>query len=249
MYLINALCFLLVLMIGGVALSILLRKHRGEENGREPNWVVFFFVTMLISWCLGVVLGDLNFWTYMQPYYDYTSLNDYFYVDPSRMRGQQVMDVARVYFVNGTSLDLRRSMGFKNLDTYCVAPITVNGQPLASYDFWAVGLNCCTGNMNDFTCGEYNNPAARGGLRLLRDDQRAFYRLAVQQAEAMYNLKAVHPLFFYWNEDPVKEMESFRDEGFRFYMIGMLVHFGWQCFAVGLAAAGFGKLGNYGTNY
>ena len=38
--------------------------------------------------------------------------------------------------------------------------------------------------------GEYNNPGAHSGLRLLDDEQRPFYRLAVEQAEAAYSLKA-----------------------------------------------------------
>merc|ERR1719428_1211955 len=119
-------------------------------------------------------------------------------------------------------LDMKKAMGFKNLDLYCVAPIVNGDNQLASYDFWAVGINCCSGVSSDFRCGEFNNPHARSGLRLLRDDQRSFFRLAVQQAEAAYNLKAIHPLFFYWTDDPTSDMQSMLEEGYRFFFIGTL---------------------------
>lgn len=239
---------LVVIVFGGIASWSTLRKLQPDQTC-EPKWYVFLFSTMLIAWILGVVLGDLNFWTNMQPYYNYVNLNEYHYVSPATMRGQQLMDVGRVHFSNTTVLDLRRSMGFRNLDVYCVAPISIRGAgtvlPLASYDFWAVGLGCCSGNAADFHCGEFDNPNAHSGLRLLRDDQRAFFRLAVQQAESAHSIKATHPLFFYWTEDPTTEMNSFRDEGYKYFLIGMLAHFGWQLLSVSLAVAGFSNLGQH----
>jgi len=233
--------FIVVAMCGGLAFGIMMKKVKHDFH--EPSWLIFLFVTMGIGWILGVIFGNINYTTNMQPFYDYANLNEYYHVDPSRMHGAQLMDAGRAFFVNGTSLDLRRSMGFKNLDTYCVAPLTVAGLPLASYDFWAVGLDCCSGNAADFHCGEYANPTANAGLRFLKDDQRAFFRLAVQQAEATYGIKATHPLFFYWTQDANGEMNAFRQEGYRYYCIGMVVHFGWQLLSVLLAVMGFAKLG------
>ena len=45
-------------------------------------------------------------------------------------------------------------MSYVHGNTYCVAPITVAGEGrLASYDFWAVGVNCCsTSDPNFIKC-------------------------------------------------------------------------------------------------
>lgn len=242
MYVLLGVSLLVCLAYGGMALGVVVKKLHHEWH--EPNWYIFLFATLLIGWVLGAVYGNVNYWYYMQSAYDYGNLNEYYYVNPARMRGAQMMDAGKVYFVNGTGLDLRRSMGFKNLDTYCVAPITLDGLPLASYDFWAVGLGCCSGNSADFHCGQYDNPNALSGLRFLQDKERAFFRLAVQQAEATYGLKSDHPLFFYWTDNAAGEQDGFAADGYKWYLIGMLVHFAWQSFCVALAAIGFNKM-NY----
>jgi len=250
------LCWLIVGFFASIALAlgggayVSIKSKMKQDESREPTWFVFLFVTMAIAVILGGVLGNMNFWSFMQRYYDYVNLNDYNSVNVAKTHGTQLMDGARVKFIPGTTLDLTKSMGFKNLNTYCVAPITVTNSDdvraeLGNYDFWAVGLDCCSGDMTDFHCGDYNNPNARAGLRLLADDERSFYRLAVQQAEALYHVKATHPLFFYWTEDPVKEMESWKEEGYKFFFLAMLVHFFWQLFCVVLGIVGFSRMGHY----
>merc|ERR1719240_914960 len=126
----------------------------------------------------------MNFTFNYQPYYDVMNLESYPNVDPSQMNGQQVMDAGQVGFVSGVTVDTSKSMGFYNLEWYCVAPIIKDKVRTPSHDFWAVGTNCCGGPSTaptKFKCGEYNNPSAQSGLRLMKDSQRPFFRLAVQQ--------------------------------------------------------------------
>jgi hypothetical protein len=242
-YMLAAFGLALVVLFGIKGFVALRARLDGDATGNaDPAWMLFIFLTGLMAWASAVVLGDYNFWHNMQPYYDVKNLNTYPSVDTSRMRGQQLMDAGRLQFVAGTHLDISKSMGFKNLDTYCVAPIATGDAPLTSYDFWAVGLNCCSGQAADFHCGEFNNPRASAGLRLMRDDQRAFFRLAVQQAESAFNIRSVHPLFFHWMQDPDAEMDAYQDDGYKYFLLGMFTHFAMQLFLVVLALMAFSKV-------
>jgi hypothetical protein len=218
------------------------KKQKGLDA--DPSWYGFLFLSMMVAWVLAMVLGDMNYTNTMRQYYDIYSMNSYNYVDVETERGAGLMDAGRVVFKEGTVLDLKRSIGFKNLDTYCVAPITAGPlKPLASYDYWAVGINCCSSTTSDFRCGESGNPFARGGLRLMKDEQRPFLRLAVQQAQSTYQIEATHPLFFHWMQDPDTEFNDLRDEGFKFFALGMFAHFAFNLVCVGLAISVFSKIG------
>jgi len=209
---------------------------RKRDQGRDPTWYIFIFATGLLGWTTGYLFGNANFFRNMQPYFDILNLNTYNHINPLHTRGQQLMDAGKIFFVPDTQLDLRHSMTFKNMDSYCVAPLAVvdgNGtlKEPASYDFWAVGLNCCS-EWTGFRCGEFKNPRARAGLRLMRDDLRPFFRLAVQQAEAAYNIKAIHPVLLHWMQDPGAEVSAYQDEGYRYFNLGLISFFGVQFFVV-----------------
>jgi len=216
-----------------------------KVRDRDPSWYSFSTLALFIAPCLAMVFGDMNFWYNMQPYYDVELLNTYPSVNPATDKGAQMMDAGRVYFADGTALDQRKAMAFKNVDLYCVAPIVNGNEQLATYDFWAIGVNCCSAVSSDFRCGEFNNPHARAGLRLMRPDSRPFFRLAVQQAEAAYNIKAAHPVFFYWMQDPVAEMNVYRKDGFKYFMMGTFTFFAFNLFCVICAVIGFSKIGRY----
>jgi len=220
--------------------------YKAKQRDADPVWFNFAALAIFVASILAGIFGDLNYWYNMHTFYDLENLNTYPSVSPAREKGQQLMDAGRVYFSDGAALDMKKAIAFKNDDLYCVAPITDGSKhQLASYDFWAVGINCCSGVSSDFRCGEFNNPHARSGLRLMRDDQRPFFRLAVQQAEAAYNIKSTHPLFFYWLQDPIAEMNSYRDDGFKYFLLGIFTHFGFNAFCVACAVVGFSKIGRY----
>jgi len=242
---------ILVLAIG-VCVGLNVTQMIQSSPTYQPTWFMFLFLTSLLAVGLGPVLGNQNFWQNMRPYYDMQNLNDYSSVDPTRMRGQQMMDAGRVQFIEGATVDLRKAYAFQNLDTYCVAPITVENPqlggatPLNSYDFWAVGINCCGGNSTssvDFKCGAYKSATARQGLRMMADDQRAFMRLAVQQAESAHMIKATHPLFFVWTEDAVSDMHIYLEKAFSSFACWMCGYLGAQLALVLVASYVLSKTG------
>lgn len=227
-----------VLFVFGVLFPMFLaaqgQKHKFQDpETYQPSWYIFLAVTCLVAFVCGIVAGHSNFDSYMKPYYDLTHMASYKDVNTNDDLGQQLMDAGQVQFAKGTALDLSRSMGFKNHDIYCVAPIVTKGnphQPL-SLDFWAVGKNCCSGSQGSgFACGQWG--AEKGGLRVVRDEERAFYRLAVQQAESAYQIKAIHPLFFHINDAAADHFEHGLREGYRNFTIGMFAYFGFQLILV-----------------
>lgn len=244
------LCYLIVgataLVVAGVGLLALSASGRWFANAEhEPTWLIFLFGSMAIAFVAGCLMGSENYSNNMERYFNMKNLNNYTDVYPTRMRGQQLMDAGIIEFTAGTYLDISKSMGFKNNDIYCVAPISKGDTPLATYDFWAVGTNCCAGNQANFHCANFNNPHANGGLRLMTNSDRAFYRLAVQQAEATYNIKAVHPLFFIWDVEPSTIIEGWREAGRSDFLVWMLAYLIFQTFAVAVATLGFAKMGQF----
>eukprot|EP00448_Togula_jolla_P001904 CAMPEP_0170612060 /NCGR_PEP_ID=MMETSP0224-20130122/23524_1 /TAXON_ID=285029 /ORGANISM="Togula jolla, Strain CCCM 725" /LENGTH=422 /DNA_ID=CAMNT_0010937543 /DNA_START=70 /DNA_END=1338 /DNA_ORIENTATION=- len=147
-------------------------------------------------------------------------------IDPVMATGTQLLDAGIVFFSQGSYIDVSKAMSFGSDPSYCVAPITRGNIPVDTYDFWAVGENCCghaalpksapqmpppADEAPTFKCGEYDNPYARAGLRAMGGASRPYYRLAVTQAEAAYNIKAHRPVFFFWMEDPINGGASSRE--------------------------------------
>jgi len=71
----------------------------------------------------------------------------------------------------------------------------------------------------------------------------AYFRLGVEQAEAAYNIRANHPIFFYWMQDPQTEISAYENACYTTWMVGVFVAFGIQLLFVVAATIGFAKFG------
>jgi hypothetical protein len=251
-----AYAMLAAIFVGGVVVPIVLmasgqKKKVSDPASYQPTWYIFLSITCLAAFVFGWMAGNQNYIGFMHPYYSLTHLAHYDNVDTNVAVGQQIMDGGRVTFKNTTALDLGHSMGFKNRDVYCVAPIVTKSSlagrainSLPTVDFWAVGINCCSGVQADFHCKGFADPAANGGLRLMdnQESARALYRLAVQQAEATYKLTATHPLFFEWVHNVDESTWEYAQEGYVAFISGICTYFLVQIFITIVAMLAFSKM-------
>lgn len=236
---------LVVIACGYSALHAVKRKRELGPYHYEPGWYLVLFLCSAVAWVLAVWQGRINFYYRMEPFFGLQSMHSYRHVNPSTIPGKRMMDAARVTFATGAHIDIGLSTGFVNDRTYCVAPIVGGDHDTAggTSDFWAVGIDCCCGQhglANNFTCGAYRSKGA-GGIRLMRDDQRPFYRLAVQQAHGAFGAASQHPLFFHYVEDPVIAVDAYSWEGYRHFLIWIYVVFIVQLVVVVAAAFLFAK--------
>jgi len=236
-YMITTVGFMLCVICGAFAVKAKLV----EDVLYKPSWLKCLCAMMSYAWILATVLGSLNYHTFITPHRLVQGLTTYAQVDPSGMRGGQLMDAGILSFVPGTWLDLHRAMSFRHRDFFCVAPITIGNKTLATYDFWAVGKNCCNDGASGFHCSGFNvrEPA---GVRLLDDASRDYYRMAVQQAEAAFKIKAVHPLFFTFGDAPDIQAQRLLAGSSRNVLLGIMGFFVFQGFAVAMVTLVFAKV-------
>lgn len=222
-----------VLASGALALQAARRK-RAAETQPGSLWYTVLFVTSVLAVVLGTSFGTRNYNMNLVGYYELQHLNSYAKVDPARTSGAQVQDAGRVEFTRGSQISTSRAMSFTSSEVYCVAPI-VGGSTPSSYDFWAVGMNCCSSKGGgDYRCGEHDNPNAHSGLRVMRESSLQYYRLAVQQAEATFQLHSQRPLFFSWTDDAAADENALWDDAVTFYRVGAV---GYACLQGLLIAA------------
>mmetsp|Transcript_62181 Transcript_62181/g.180304 ORF Transcript_62181/g.180304 Transcript_62181/m.180304 type:complete len:335 (-) Transcript_62181:63-1067(-) len=237
-------------------------KARGNMRAVVPARLFFVLAVCLwVAFALAALGGEVNYHRHMVSFYKFQDLASYTNIDPGMDKGQSYMDAGQVYFSEGSHVAVGQLAAFRSDSVYCAAPIVSDAlenqdgdeqveqdghfkvPKSETVDFWAVGVDCCDQESKTFTCGAVPNPKARAGIRLLRDDVRPFYVLAVQQwiarmcpldkntAEGRAEVaplicpQARHPLFFHWVQDPLDEVDNLYTKAMQMYRH----HLFWFC--------------------
>jgi len=215
-----------------------------EEQPAETNWISFLLWTTLLAVLLGIIFGNANYSSTMRPYGSLADMSVAREVDPREGPGSRYLSDSQILFKEGAFVGEELSLGFKDTTTYCVAPIVIRNQttgrsaPMGSYDFWAVGTDCCSPiPPAKFWCGSAaQDPRAFGGLRYMGD--RYFFDLAIQQAEAEYHYTTRQPILLTMTWDPVQDVQAMQDKGIHFIVSWTAVFLLYQAALVLAAIAG-----------
>lgn len=248
-FFICALCLLIVLALG-LGATRAWKKPR-VHGLQEPTWYTLLFISTLIAWVVGLECGNANYQRNMRPWVQLTNAGTYRAVDPSLVPGASVADAGRVYFEDGSHvstklatayMDTSAYMSRQEAHTYCIAPfVTDKNVTNPSYDFWTVGIDCCQHSGTEDTiwwCNRDQLPGLRAAsaLRWQHDDQG--FRLALQQAEARFNITVATPIFLTSANDADATVASLQDKAIQYYLTGMFVFFAFQVALVASAVCG-----------
>lgn len=218
---------------------------RQKKESPHPSWLLYASLMVGLAIFFGTVFGYWNYISNSRPYYSIQDLKVIGHIDADVEHGQNTMDAGIFYFADGNHIDSSRSWHFKQGSVYCVAPIIgAHSTPqTASFDFWAVGKDCCSTSSSDFRCGAFSDPQARSAIRILNDEDRPFYRLAVEQTETLYNIVSTHPIFVEWTQDPLSDVNTWRMKAYNSYLSSVATFFVFSVIAVLCAAVAFSFIG------
>merc|ERR1719329_1319266 len=182
--------------------------EEAKPNLRRKNvvfklWWPFWTVGLVIAGtALGALLGKVLWFQSLMRYWDIHALQRYADIDTDVVSGDRISDVGLVSFQEGTSID--RAAGGCFLNAGQVRSQLGDMPRTGTYDFFAVGVDCCTCPNQDFRCGDaWASTTARGGLRMTDDNLLPFYTLAADDWAAEYEKASRPPIFFEWVREPL----------------------------------------------
>lgn len=157
---------------------------------------VFCIVALCSSFIVGLVANSMaisEFW------FLYDS-NTYVNVLPSEP-AIAFADGGKFVFADGSRIDNSRALGYRDGETFCVAPVIDDAVEPAAIQYWAVGKDCCTAR-GSFECDDAWNAKAHSGIKVA-DSAGAKFAAALRMAEVAYSItSAEKPLLVRWVVDP-----------------------------------------------
>lgn len=211
------LCWMLIGLLFLAAAWMLITWNSGKRWGQVN--LLSLGLMSLLAVSLGAYLGDLGWNTNWRQYWWMQTGEWFDSVSASTPAGASV-DAAVLQFrysstddlhINETAVDDLRSVGYKDTDFFCVAPILnprESDATLIRVNYWAIGINCCQ-EYGSFTCddsrvmdGGYGVVMLNGGYPCPDCNDHQF-RMAVVKAESTYGLvSAPSALFVRWVSNP-----------------------------------------------
>eukprot|EP00450_Noctiluca_scintillans_P003860 CAMPEP_0194500024 /NCGR_PEP_ID=MMETSP0253-20130528/16134_1 /TAXON_ID=2966 /ORGANISM="Noctiluca scintillans" /LENGTH=379 /DNA_ID=CAMNT_0039341835 /DNA_START=71 /DNA_END=1210 /DNA_ORIENTATION=+ len=183
-------------------------------------WPTWKFVMCLVAAVAGTLIGNYAWYHNFLPNLELKQMQTYTDIDPLTNSGLRLQDAGVIGFSKNAGVDRTQGDCFRNRQVYCIAPI-IQGTDLATSpatesgnnDLFMAGTGCCGCPDAEFRCGDWNSPAAMGGLRVVDQDDREMYRLAAQDWAATYGRTLEHPIFFEWTANPAETIVELRSHG------------------------------------
>lgn len=210
---VGKLAFALSMIVGLTMITIGLNggmTHRASMTFMTVNGFCIMFMATT-----GLLLGLFCFQSYTRSYEIYRGSRTYENIVPSANPGAN-RDAGVIDFVAGSYVDVAHSIGMRNGDTYCAAPI-VSPQDTTHSGFWAVGLNCCH-SRGKFRCGD--NLGRVGSGIVVLDENGPFgaeeipeYQKVAEEAAAQFTIgMPSKPMFVRLSGDVATDQaQYFRD--------------------------------------
>jgi len=135
-------------LIGAALVAIIVGEVRLRTVKRK-NWldtVPFWHCVLAVS--IGSFAGCFNFSEHMLPYHHVAHGSEYINVLPQE-KAEAYADFGKLIFAPEAKVDTVKSIGYKQRDTYCVAPVLEEAQ--TEVEFWVVGKGCCS-SRGSFWC-------------------------------------------------------------------------------------------------
>lgn len=228
--LIHAIGIVVLLAYPTIALGVLIFGIIATRVHSKIRWSAVVYWTWwpffrLVMCCLAVVLGTaLGNYLWYHQFLRYTQLQRlqaYQNIDPYRASGVRLQDAGIATFNRNATVDRLRTGCTTDGATYCIAPIVPNGKISLARDLFMVGVDCCA-CPGEFRCGDWNVPGELGGMRVVDDHDRQFYRVAAEKWSATYGPKLRHPIFLRWETEPLDALRELQERGRRLLALGLL---------------------------